>query len=335
MHGIQEMSTLESHTSRSILDLMRMVLLSAFLLLCTSACSSPPEARQQTIDGMLDVPGGRIYYELSNPEAEGIPLLLIHGGPGGTSCGFGLLDDLILDRPVIRYDQLETGKSDRPGNRENWNIGQSVAEIEAIREVMGLDELHILGLSWGGSVAAEYGLEGDTTGVHSIILGGPLLSTPIWLEDAAVLVSEMPLELQNTIRLHENAGTYSHPDYVAATDSFYSRFLYHQPEKDVPECQGVRGNSEVYNTMWGPTEFASTGTLLNFDRTDRLHELNMPVLFIAGEFDEARPETMHRFASLVPNAEVEIIADAGHMAMVDKPEEYAAVVSSYLRSIEQ
>jgi len=50
---------------------------------------------QTTVTGMISVPGGDVFYEISNPEASGIPLLLIHGGPGGTSCSFGLLDDQI------------------------------------------------------------------------------------------------------------------------------------------------------------------------------------------------------------------------------------------------
>ena len=55
---------------------------------------------------------------------------------------------------------------------------------------------------------------------------------------------------------------------------------------------------------------------------------------MAGEFDEARPETMFEFAELIPDARVEIVADAGHVAMADKPEEYAALVSAYLAEIE-
>ncbi len=289
---------------------------------------------QTTVTGMISVPGGDVFYEISNPEASGIPLLLIHGGPGGTSCSFGLLDDLILDRPVIRYDQLETGLSDRPGLRSQWVISHFVEEIEAIRDALDLEELHLLGSSWGGSVATEYALEGNVEGVLSVILAGPLLSTPRWLIDAEILVSQMPENLQEAIRQNEAAGTYTDPAYVAATDSFYARYLFHQPRKNIPECDGVRGNTEVYNTMWGPTEFTSTGTLLDYDRTDRLHDISVPVLLVAGEFDEARPETMFEFAKLIPDARVEIVADAGHVAMADKPEEYAALVSAYLAEIE-
>jgi len=213
-------------------------------------------------------------------------------------------------------------------------ISHFVEEIEAIRDALDLEELHLLGSSWGGSVATEYALEGNVEGVLSVILAGPLLSTPRWLIDAEILVSQMPENLQEAIRQNEAAGTYTDPAYVAATDSFYARYLFHQPRKNIPECDGVRGNTEVYNTMWGPTEFTSTGTLLDYDRTDRLHDISVPVLLVAGEFDEARPETMFEFAKLIPDARVEIVADAGHVAMADKPEEYAALVSAYLAEIE-
>lgn len=305
-----------------------------FSLLVVLLTGCVENSGQVTITGMIPVPGGEVFYEMSNPEATGIPLLLIHGGPGGTSCSFGLLDDLILDRPVIRYDQLETGLSDRPGLRSQWVISHFVDEIEAIRDALDLEELHLLGSSWGGSVATEYVLEGNVEGVLSVILAGPLLSTPRWLIDAEILVSQMPDDLQETIRRNEAAGTYTNPDYIAATDSFYARYLFHQPRKNIPECDGVRGNTEVYNTMWGPTEFTSTGTLLDYNRIDRLHEISVPVLLVAGEFDEARPETMFEFAELIPDARVEIVADAGHVAMADKPEEYAALVSAYLAEIE-
>ena len=123
-----------------------------FLALTAMGCGKTSD--QKVVQGQIAVPGGNIFYEMSNPDAPGIPLLLIHGGPGSTSCYFGLLDDLITDRPVIRYDQLGTGKSDRPGDRSRWVLSHFVEEIEAIRAQLDLPRLHILGSSWGGTVAA-------------------------------------------------------------------------------------------------------------------------------------------------------------------------------------
>ena len=317
-----------------------LVLLTVFWFV--SACSTDPVPSEQinpgtgqiTRTGMVAVPGGNIFYEVSNPDAEGTPLLLIHGGPGGTSCGYGLMDNQILDRPVIRYDQLETGRSDRPGLRQQWNIEHSVAEIDAIRRSLNLDELHLMGWSWGGAVAAEYVLKGQQEGIGGMILAGPLLSTPVWIEDANYLLSTMPEELQSTIRLHEAAEDYDHPDYIAATDSFYARFMTPLGRPYVPECEGVSGNNEVYSTMWGPTEFTATGTLLTYDRREQLPDIDVPVLIISGEFDEARPETMETFAGMMPEARVEVVPGAGQGAPLERPELVADLVSSFLSEIE-
>ncbi len=306
-----------------------------FALLFAAACGAPPTTEPDHSTGYVDVDGGRIFYDMHHANAPGTPLIMIHGGPGSTSCYFGLLDERITERPVIRYDQLGTGLSDRPADTSYWNLPHFVSEIDALREALGLDEVHLLGSSWGGTVAAEYALSTPARGLQSLILAGPLLSTPRWLEDATFLVGELPEDLQETIRRHEAAGTFSDPEYLAATDSFYARFLYHQqPPREVPECAGVDGNTEMYEAMWGPSEFTATGTLLEYDRTDVLGRIRVPTLLVAGEFDEARPETMHEFAALIPDARVEIITGAGHVSMVDKPDEFAGIVRSFLSRIE-
>lgn len=86
--------------------------------------------------------------------------------------------------------------------------------------------------------------------------------------------------------------------------------------------------------MWGPTEFTATGTLLNFDHTDRLNELQLPVMLIVGRYDLARPETMLEFQRLIPGSVVEVIEDAAHGSMIDQPERFNTVVGEFLASVE-
>lgn len=308
------------------------VLLPAALIVagCARSSETAPEP-PRSVTGMVEGPSGGLFYEMYHPDAEGVPLLMIHGGPGSTSCYFGLLDERITDRPVIRYDQTGTGRSEGRGARSSYPLHHFVAEIDSLRSALDLDSLHIMGLSWGGSVAIEYALHGDTTGVQSITLSGPLVSTTEWIEDAVSLIEELPPDLQTVIRRHEESGTFDDPEYVAATDSFYARFLYHQqPVPDIPECSGVSGNSDIYTTMWGPSEFTATGTLLDYDRADRLGEIGLPVLFIGGEFDEARPETLREFARAMPDARVEVVDGAGHMTVVDRPDEFSALVEAFM-----
>jgi proline iminopeptidase len=86
--------------------------------------------------------------------------------------------------------------------------------------------------------------------------------------------------------------------------------------------------------MWGPSEFTATGELKNYDHTNRLGEIKIPTLFIAGEFDEARPSTVKYYQSLVPGARFEMIKGAGHFTMHDNPDQSNKVVTEFLNSIE-
>jgi proline iminopeptidase len=87
--------------------------------------------------------------------------------------------------------------------------------------------------------------------------------------------------------------------------------------------------------MNGPSEFTIVGPLKSFDRTDRLHEFKVPTLFITGEFDEAAPNTIRYYQSLVPGAKLEIIPGAGHFTMQDNPGQSNKVVRDFLGSLER
>ena len=72
--------------------------------------------------------------------------------------------------------------------------------------------------------------------------------------------------------------------------------------------------------MWGPSEFSPTGTLINYQINEALNKISVPVLFTTGEFDEARPSTVKRFASLVSDSEYIEIPNAGHATSIENPQ---------------
>lgn len=299
----------------------------------TAICQTP----EQT-EGLIDVEGGQIWYKVVG-SGEGTPLLVIHGGPGGRSCymipGYSALTD---ERPVIFYDQLGSGNSDRPGDTALWELPRFVDEIDSLRKALNLTELHILGSSWGGSVLVEYMITKNPEGVKSVIFSGPLISTPVWMEDAKILLAQLPQYLQDTIHKYETLEMFKEPAFLAATDSFYSRFMRrnHAPLPQFPDCANSKGfYEEIYNYMWGPTEFNATGTLKNFDRTADLHKISQPVLFMAGRYDEARPESMYKFQKLSVNARVVIIENSGHASIFDQPEVVMNNIRSFLKEVEK
>lgn len=311
---------------------MKKTLFATLLLLCSIGISADIPLPGQ---GFISVPGGPVWYKVAGT-GPGIPLLVLHGGPGGRICGYSRLDALGKERPVIRYDQLGSGRSGRPDDLSLWTVERFVEELHVVRQELGLGQMHLLGHSWGGALAAAYVLEKGTDGIASVILSSPLLSTPLWIEDANFLRSQLPEDVRQTLSEHEAAGTTDSKEYQAATEVFYKRHVFggEQPESPA-ECDGAPSGHFVYEHMWGPTEFHATGTLIDFDLTDRLHEIDVPVLFIAGQFDEARPERVAEFQKLIPGSKLTIILDAAHSTLSRKPEEYRKVVENFLDSVEE
>jgi len=312
------------------------VFLPAILLLALTGCA-PTNLLPD--DGFVAVPGGRVAFRVTGKPGA-VPVLMIHGGPGSTSCSYpDTMQGVAASRPVVTYDQLGSGNSDRMLNLERDAVlSRFVAEVSAIRTQLGLQEFHLVGHSWGAAVALEYLLTGDRTGVRSVTFVGPLLSTPRWIEDANSLVAMLPQDAQDAITAALNTGKFDSPEFQAANDVFESRFLVRTPrsQRRLPLCEStpVRFNAELYEYMWGPSEFVATGTLGYYNRIDRLAEIKIPTLFLVGEHDEARPETMLEFQALVPGSVVKVIPEAGHAVNVDQSQAFNTALVEFLSTVE-
>ncbi len=318
----------------------------AIVATCTVAACSPKAdtAADSTLaaatdtfpsqEGVIDVPGGKVWYrKIGN--GPGVPLLAMHGGPGGTSCRFEVLAPLANERPVIFYDQLGSGRSEHPTDTSLWNFPRFVQEVEAVRRALKLDSVHLLGHSWGGALAAEYMIVAKPSGVKSVIFSSPLISTPRWIADADSLREQLPESIQKVLDDNEKAGTLDSPAYKAATDSFYARHVRRLPTPTIARCEGVASNDTIYRQMWGPTEFLSNGSLKSWTRAADMDEITTPSLFIAGEFDEARPTTLEEFRKTMPDARLVVIPGGAHAAMREKPAEYIAAVRAFLAEVEK
>ena len=110
-------------------------------------------------EGFLDVPGGRVWYAKQGSEG-GTPLLCLHGGPGMPHDYLEPLAGLGERRPVVFYDELGCGRSAGPTDPELFTIERHIQELAAVREALDLDDVHILGQSWGGVIS--YALSNPT-----------------------------------------------------------------------------------------------------------------------------------------------------------------------------
>ena len=306
-----------------------MLLLLVALVL--GACSS---TLVKDTEGFIDVDGGRIWYRVNGPTSRKTPLLLIHGGPGFSSYYLDRLQALSDERPVIFYDQLGGGRSDKPDDVKLWRVERFVDEVDKVRKALGLKEVHILGHSWGATILADYMLT-KPSGVKSLIIGGPLLSASRWTADAHRLVKTLPDAMQQAIAEAEATQNFDSDGYKAADDEYLDRYVCRvQPWPEELSKTFEMINEQIYNTMWGPSEFGISGTLKNFERGEALSWLKIPVLFTVGRYDEATPESAEYFRGQIPGAKIKVFEHSAHVTMLEEPEAYIQTLRDYLRDVE-
>jgi len=243
-------------------------------------------------------------------------------------------------RPVVTYDQLGSGNSDRMVDlKRDGVLPRFVAEVTAVRQQLGLKEVHLVGHSWGAAVALEYLLTGDRTGVRSVTFVGPYISTPRWIEDAGQRVQSLPKDTQGVIMAAKASGQYDTPEFKAANEAYEGQFLARTPldQWRIPECEStpVEFNTDVYQQMWGPSEFVVTGTLRDYDRIQRLSEVKLPTLFLIGEYDEVSLATIREYQARVPGSIVKVIPGAAHMINVDQPQAFSAAIAEFVTSVDR
>ncbi|MGQ0639705.1 MAG: proline iminopeptidase-family hydrolase [Gemmatimonadaceae bacterium] len=281
-------------------------------------------------EAMLTVPDGRIWYKKIGG-GTGTPLILVHGGPGGSSVYHKSLEALGSDRPVIRYDQLGGGKSDRITDTSLFNVRHFVRELDSLRASLGYDKVHLFGDSWGTMLAVEY-YRAHPQHVASMVLASATLDIPAYKKNETRLLKTLPDSTQQTIAAAEAAKRYNDPKYQAAMGQFFALYFSRRPVQAEFDSLLASTNQDIYNYMLGPSAFTATGTLKAYDATTGLKDIEVPTLFTVGEFDLVGPEVVRGYAAKTPGAKYEVIRGAGHMTMWDNPEALLRVVRDFLKA---
>lgn len=290
-------------------------------------------AKRVAREGYVRVEGGRVWYRIVG-DGDRTPLLTLHGGPGAPHDYLEPLAALADERPVVFYDQLGCGRSDRPRNRRLWRVERFVAELARLRESLRLSRVHILGQSWGTMLAVDYLLT-RPDGVESVILADPAISIPRWLADAARLRRKLPKRVRDTLDRHEKSGSLECLEYQGAVLAFYKRHVCRMdpwPEALERTFKGI-GN-EVYNTMWGPNEFLATGTLKTYDRSALLSEIDAPTLLVCGRYDEGTPESTAFYRRQIRGAEMAVFERSSHMPQLEETAKYLRVMRGFIGRVE-
>ncbi|MFO6429360.1 proline iminopeptidase-family hydrolase [Erythrobacter sp. W302b] len=297
-----------------------------------------------TSEHRVAVEGGKVWVRVNGTIGKGAtPVIMIHGGPGGTHVNFGGLLSLADTRPVILYDQLDSGMSDRPENPANWLPERFVAELEAIRKELGVERWHVIGHSWGSALALEYAAAYPEH-TASAVLSGTFLSTSHWITGTNLLIRELPDDVAATIRACEGRNSPEPAVCEPATAAFYAAYNG-RPDRPAPSPEAIayraryggKGfNETVYLAMWGPTEFRASGSLATYDATALLHRVDgSRILYVVGQYDEARIDTVQDFVALTPGAELAVVPGGSHAFIAERPEVSEAIYRDWMARIDQ
>lgn len=293
--------------------------------------------------GMLPVDQLHTLYweECGNP--EGVPVLFLHGGPGGgiTPSHRQFFDPAYYR--IVLFDQRGAGKSTPPGEVRNNTTPLLIADIEAIRRMLGIEQWLVFGGSWGATLALAYG-QAHPQCCLGFVLRGIFLCTQAeidWFmygmrtffpqEHDAFIADISPSERGDLLRAYQARLFGDDGEVAARAARNWSRYegscLFLQPQPETIEaCSddaiaiGI-GRLEAHYFLHGG--FIEEDQLIR--DLDRIRHL--PAVIVQGRYDAVCPPvSAWRLHQAWPQARLHIIADAGHAAL--EPGTAAALVAA-------
>ncbi|KAG6810537.1 hypothetical protein H0H92_011424 [Tricholoma furcatifolium] len=280
----------------------------------------------------------KLVGDLHTTKAGVRPLVALHGGPGVSHSYMTPHTDLVASHgiPVILYDQIGIGESShrKDAPKEFWTLELFMDELENLLGHFGISgDYDLVGHSWGGMLAANFVAARQPKGLKHLIVTDTPASMALWMESTAGLVAQLPQDVQDVIKKHEEAGTTEDPEYEAAMHVFYQKHvcrLETWPDDLNASFAAMAADPTVYHTMQGPSEFTITGTLKTWSIVDALHTIETPTLMINSVYDEAQDVCMLPFFNNIPRVRWVQFANSAHVPFFEERERYMQVVGDFL-----
>ncbi|KRN28119.1 proline iminopeptidase [Lactobacillus selangorensis] len=285
-------------------------------------------------EGYMPFHGYQTYYRIVGEAQPGkAPLLLIHGGPGSSHNYFELLDDYAATgRQLIMYDQVGCGKSSLPEDESVYVKETWAEELIALRKYLHLDEIHMLGQSWGGMLEMLYLTQYDQTGVKSVMIDGSPASIKLWTQEQHRLITYLSYEDRKAIAEAERTGDFTGPKYLAANDRYMERYCWDDPDENSPEPLRRPTNGKRASLIAeGPNEFTENGSISDFELTDQLYKIHVPVLMTNGTDDLCTPLIAKSVYDHIPGCKWHLFQNSRHLALLDQHDEFIDVLDHWLK----
>jgi proline iminopeptidase len=287
---------------------------------------SPEFAAAESGAEMVEINGNRLAVEVLGP--EGAPVLIAHhGAPGLGSraeprASFGRLADTYR---VVVFDARGSGQSEGKGtfSHEQW-----AADIDALREWAGAEQVIMAGGSYGGFMAMEYATRYPDR-VRALVLRdtSPDNSHEDKALENALASSRIDVDREKLDRIF--AGTVRDDDDLRdCWREILPLYDYHYD----PAAVEARVAATPYR--YEAHNYAFSVNIPNYDLKDKLGSITAPTLVTVGRTDWITPvECSESIARLIPGARLVIFEKSGHSPQIEEAQAWTATVRTFLNEV--
>ena len=259
----------------------------------------------------------------------GYPVILLHGGPGLDHRSFGdYLDPLTDAYRLVLVDQRAQGRSER-SPEETWTLERMAADVPALAEALGLERYALLGHSYGAIVALQNAVDFPGGAAQTIVSSG--VPSASYLADVdANLAAFEPEELRERVtQSWEREKHVTTEEEVASLLSDQLPFHFGDPlDPRIAEFERRTDGAAYSPDVLRHFANAEYGGI---EVEDRLGTVTQPVLVLAGRRDRTcSVAAAEVIAAALPDAELVVFEESGHMTFVEENERYLEVVRDFL-----
>lgn len=268
----------------------------------------------------FDIEGASIVVE--DPLIREKPVaFLLHGGPGGDHTSYKPLFSQLADRFQLVYiDHRGQGRSAR-GDSSNYTLYNNIEDIEALRKYLGLEQIIVIGGSYGGMVALSYAARYPHAVSHLIAYA--TVASYEFLAKAKQTLQKIGTPAQIDIAQKLWDGNFRSNDELKTYFELLNPLYSYSTQSVVTKPNGILAY-EATNKAFG-------GFLRSYDIRSELVKIVAPTLVLAGRHDWiCAPEFSEEIARLIPNAQLQIFEQSGHLLRVDEPERLIDSIAQFV-----
>ncbi len=279
------------------------------------------KAKIRDTELFFDVEGAAVVVEGDRIRENPVAFLL-HGGPGADHTSYKPTFSALADRFQLVYiDHRGQGRSART-DQSTYTLDNNVEDLEALRQYLGLDQVIVIGGSYGGMVAMAYAARYPKSVSHLIAY-------------ATVASYEFLTKAQQTLN---DRGT---PEQIAIAQKLWegnfksnlelqSYFEIMAPLYSFRSLESNRLSPDRILSFEAINE-AFGGFLRTYDIRSELPKITAPSLILAGRQDWiCAPEFSEEIARLIPRSDLRIFENSGHMLRTDEPQKLLDAIAGFL-----